>query len=370
MSLLFHQCYILIRDDMHFLSTHDIMISQMPLHSVNYSKIKAMGSSFYVDILQVGVGMLLITMVGWILAKTKLFVKEDFKVLNSFPSLVGLPLLIFNALSKHKIRQISFEPLLNTILMNVSCHILILIVFLLPSSLVPNKLEYFISTEIASCYVNYIIIGLPIFTSIWGEESAKVAVICPFAHYFFVIPLYVVLARLFSLKKEQSGQKLTCKDVGMAFLKSLKTPVLIGAFAGLTWSAIGWTPPLFFSKLSQLGGDMVVGYSLLCIGSFLCENSIFACHWAQLIACLSLRFVFAPLLAMGWAMAFKFGPTLGRQCVILAALPLSTVAYVLAVSCGVGAGSTSSVVFWSVVLVVPVVMFWFAIMDWLHIFVE
>ena len=326
--------------------------------------------SFYVDMLQVGGAMLLITGIGWILARTKIFVARDFKVLNSFPSKIGLPLLIFNALCKHKIRQISFEPLLNTILMNVSCHILILIVFLLPSKWVSNKLEYYTSTEIASCYVNYIIIGLPIFTAIWGEASAKVAVICPFAHYFFVIPLYVVLAKLVNLKKEEGGQKLTCKDVGMAFVTSLKTPVLIGAFAGLIWSTIGWTPPIFVTKLSQYGGDMVVGYSLLCIGSFLCENSMFACHWVQLLACLSLRFILAPLLAMGWAMAFKFGPTLGRQCTILAALPLSTVAYVMAVSNGVGAGSTSSVVFWSVVLVVPVVMFWFFLMDTLHIFDE
>jgi predicted permease len=230
-----------------------------------------------------------------------------------------------------------------------------------------SRLEFFASTQIGSCYLNYIVIGLPIFTSIWGEGSAKIAVICPFCHYVFVVPLFLVLARLIETRGDDG---ITLRDVGNAFLSSIKTPILIGAFVGLAWSATGWTPFLWIDYTTKYTGNVVVVFSLICIGAFLCENSLLACHWMQLVFCLCLRFVIAPAIAIGWSFALRFPPTLARQCTILAAMPLSTVAYVVAVGANVGVGVTSTVVFWTVVLVVPVIMGWFFLLDSLGIFLE
>jgi predicted permease len=326
-------------------------------------------SNVYLDVLQVGGAMLLLIVLGWILSRFQIFSENEFKVLNSFTSKICLPLLVFNALAKQALSDISFLPLLNAGLMNVSCHIIIALVSLYPFS---NRLEFFTSTQMASCYLNYVIIGLPIFTAIWGDESAKVAVICPFVHYIFLLPLYLILTHLLEIRKDSDGEHrgITLRDIGRGFLQSLKTPLILGAFGGLIWSAIGISPPIFVAQLSSYTGNVVVVISLLGIGSFLYANSIFACHILQLLLCLALRFVIGPALSALWAIAFRFPPTLARQCTILGAMPLSTVAYVVAVTTGVGVGAASSVVFWSVCLVVPVVMLWFYILDSLGIFVE
>jgi predicted permease len=253
--------------------------------------------------------------------------------------------------------------------MNISCHIIIALVSLYPFS---DRLDFFTSTQMASCYLNYVIIGLPIFTSIWGDESAKVAVICPFVHYVFMLPLYLILTHLLKTRKssDSASRGITLRDVAGGFVQSLKTPLIGGAFAGLIWSATGITPPIFFARLSSYVGNVVVVISLLGIGSFLYANSIFACHILQLLFCLALRFVIGPTLSAIWAVVCRFPPTLARQCTVLGAMPTSTVAYVVAVSTGVGVGATSSVVFWSVALVVSVVMLWFYILDSLGMFIE
>jgi predicted permease len=252
--------------------------------------------------------------------------------------------------------------------MNICCHIIIAILCIYPFS---DRLEIFTTTQIASCYLNYVIIGLPIFTSMWGTESAKVAVICPFCHYIFMLPLYLILTQILKTRNTSDDQnhRITLRDIANGFLQSLKTPLILGAFAGFIWSAIGISPPIFILHLPAYMGDVVVVLSLLGIGSFLCENSIFACHYLQLIFCLTLRFIFGPFLAALWSFVFNFPPTLARQCTILGAMPLSTVAYVVAVSTGIGVGAASSVVFWSVSLVVPVVMLWFYILDSLELFI-
>jgi hypothetical protein len=90
----------------------------------------------------------------------------------------------------------------------------------------------------------------------------------------------------------------------------------------------------------------------------------------QLIFYLGLCFVFRPILGAFWSFFFNFPPTLTEQSTILGAMTLLTVAYVVAVSTGIGIGAASSVLFWSVTLVVSVVMLWFYILDWLEIFVE
>lgn len=335
----------------------------------------------YTDVLQVGIAMLIIIAIGWFLQFKRIVKPSEFKSANKLCSKIGLPFLMFNTLVKQSIKNISFMPLLITILMNVSCHILLCLVFVFMRH---GALEKYVTLEISSCYVNYIVIGLPIFITIWGEDSSKVAVICPFAHYFFVVPLYMLLTNLIKTRKMKEEElrsmanssdevvevHLTCCDVGNAFWNSIKTPLVLGALIGLIWSCTTLTAPIFLVKVASTIGNVVVVFSLLCIGSFLEKNSIIACSWSELVICLGIRFVFAPIIALLWCIAIGVSGTLGRQCTVLSSMPLSTVAYILATSTGFGEGATSSMVFWTVILVVPLIMLWFYIFDSTGLFPE
>jgi predicted permease len=129
-------------------------------------------------------------------------------------------------------------------------------------------------------------------------------------------------------------------------------------------------PAIFVAQLANFLGSVFLVISLLGIGAFLSANSIFACHILQLLFCLVLRFIIGPTFSALWAWVMKFPPTLARQCTVLGAMPLSTVAYAMASSTGVGVGAASTVVLWSVALVVPALMLWFFVLDSLGLFVE
>jgi predicted permease len=326
-------------------------------------------SNVYINVLQVGGSMLLFIALGWILARFQIFSKDEFKSISKYASTICLPFLLFNSFAKQRLGDISFLPLLNAALMNISCHIVIGLVCLYPFA---DRLEFFAATQIASCCLNYVTIGLPIVTSIWGQESAKVDVICPFYQYLIMFPIYLILTDILKIRKAADEKRtgITLCDIVHGFWQCLKTPLLLGSFAGLIWSAIGVSMPIFVARLANYLGNVFIVVSLLGIGAFLAANSIFASHFLQLLFCLVLRFIVGPAFSAAWAAAMKFPPTLARQCTILGAMPLSTVAYAMASSTGVGAGAASTVVLWSVALVVPALMLWFFLLDSLGLFVE
>ena len=328
--------------------------------------------SLYTDLVQVGVAMLIMIAIGWTLQRLHVFKAQDFKSANKLCSKVGLPFLMFGTFIKQTIKNISWWPLLVTALVNCSLHIILLL-----SILVWRKkgLEKYVTLQISTCYVNFIVIGLPIFTSIWGENSAHIAIICPFFHYFFVVPLYMLLSNIVRIKKEneQKGAEdfvyhLTFHDIGVAIWKSCKTPLLVGAFLGLIWSCTTLKTPIFLLRLSKYVGDFVIVFSLLGIGSFLESNSIVACEISTLLICVVMRFIISPILGISFCLAFKIKGELGRQISILTTMPLSTIAFILSSATGIGMDSTSSVVFWTVIFVIPAIIFWFWILNTFKLF--
>lgn len=359
---------------------------------------KKMGN-LYTNILQVGIGCLILIGLGYYSSKFKLLTAEEFKTANQFSGKVCFPFLLFRSLASKKIREITFQPLVNALLMSSSSQILICVLFLFPFE---DRLYTYLSTVVSSCYINYIILGVPIFSSIWGDNYNHIPAICSFCHYILLVPLFMIWAQLYGIRKHkrelyeaakrreeeaaqndpssvpsmsaQEGQsepehvdekmlRITWKDVVWAFASALKTPLVIGNFCGLIWSAIGIPYPTYFQRLGKYLGDGVVVYALFSIGRFLQQHSLFACKIWQLLTCLFIRFFICPGFSCLYAYALKLDHTLARQCVILSGLPAANAGFILASSVGIGADVASAMVFWSLVLIVPVVMMWFAIFD-------
>jgi predicted permease len=327
-------------------------------------------------VVQVGIACLGLIGIGFVLSRFNLFTPDEFKSLGTFNTNFAFPFLLFRSLAARKIRDISFRPLADSLLMSASMQLLVgIVTFLLP---LKDKLYTYLTTVLSSAYINYIIIGLPIFNSIWGTEYDHVPAICVFTHYILLVPAYLILAQLWKIQKAKAEQVtdgeeipgLTIRDVGLAFWTALKTPLVSGMFIGLIYSATGLDYPIFLNYLAKYMGDIVLVFAMCGIGRFLQVNSILGVGWIQLISCLVLRFFVSPAFAALFAWVLKLNGTLARQCTILSCLPAANAGFVLANSMGIGAEVASAMVFWTLIFIVPVLIFWFFILDHFQLFLE
>ena len=62
--------------------------------------------------------------------------------------------------------------------------------------------------------------------------------------------------------------------------------------------------------------------------------------------------------------------TLARICIIMSTLPTASSCYMMADAANVGTGPSTTLIFWSMILFLPALIMWFAILDGLHLFVE
>jgi predicted permease len=331
---------------------------------------------YELDVIQVGVACLGLIAIGFILSKFKIFSADEFKSLGNFTTNFAFPFLLFRSLASRKIREISFLPLIDALMMSATIQLSVgLTCIVFPFK---DKLYTYLCTIICSVYINYLIIGLPIFNAIWGTEYDHVPAICVFMHYFLVVPQFLILAQVWAIKKAKAEQaaegeeaaSLTARDIGFAFWTAIKTPLVLGIILGLIYSATGLDYPIFLQVVAKYLGDIVLVFAMCGIGRFLQVNSILGVSWPQLLVCLFLRFLASPALAALFAWVLKLDGRLARQCTILSCLPVANAAFVLGNAVGIGADVASSMVFWSLILIVPVLIFWFFILDHFQLFPE
>jgi predicted permease len=329
---------------------------------------------YELDVVQVGIACLGLIAIGFILSRFSIFGADEFKALGTFTTNFAFPFLLFRSLAARKIREISFLPLIDALLMSsVLQGSTALVCFVFPFK---DKLYTYLTTIICSAYINYIIIGLPIFNAIWGTEYDHVPAICVFTHYILLVPQFLILAQVWQIKKSKADETvegeevagLTIRDIGRAFWTALKTPLLLGIFVGLIYSASGLDYPIFLKYTGKYLGDIVLVFAMCGIGRFLQVNSILGVSWVHLITCLFLRFFAAPGLAALFAWLLKLDGRLARQCTILSCLPAANAAFVLSNSVGIGADVASAMVFWTLILILPVLIFWFFILDHFGLF--
>lgn len=218
----------------------------------------------------------------------------------------------------------------------------------------------------ASCYLNVIIIGIPIFQAIYGNSYNHIPSIASLNHSLFLVPVWTIIVKVY----QASRGEFTYKDVLLAFWKSLKTPFVIGLVSGLIYSATGLAYPNYLKGIGTFIGDCVVVLSLVCVGSFLHMNSFISCHWAQLVGCLILRFIISPLLVIGFCFLLKIDQITSQQCTIIACLPTANASFLVTSEANIGQNVATAMLFWTMVLVLPMLIFWVWILDVLQIFGE
>ncbi|OHT15194.1 Auxin Efflux Carrier family protein [Tritrichomonas foetus] len=330
----------------------------------------------YVNVIQVGCSLLIIIAFGFIAFKFKFLPMSAIPSMNLFLFKVCYLCLVARNLAKRKFAELDFMPFVVGALTTITTHILFLLIWLVPFK---DKFKNYLSSVLPCSFVNYLVIGIPIFNSIWDSNENVMISMITLSNDLVTTPIYLVLSNIYLARRlptesgpeDQPVKRITaweiCKTV---LIQIVKNPIIIGNVIGFVWSAIGWEIPTFLQSLTTFLGDEVLGICLICVGGFIAQHSIIACHWAKFIVCCIVRHVIMPLITALYCWAFGMSARLSRQCILMTILPTGTTSFLMSSLSGIGPGVSSTMIFWSTVLCVPFLIVWILALDKFQLFVE
>lgn len=330
----------------------------------------------YVNVIQIGLSILVIIAFGFVAFKFKFLPLSAIKTLNFFLFKVCYICLIARNLSKKKIRELNFMPFVVGMMTTIATYVAFCLFFLIPFK---DKFKNYLSAVLPCAFVNYLVIGFPIFNSMWDPEENIMVPIISLSNDLITTPIYLVLSNIYLVKHEpldaEPGEDAPKKKSGfdifkIVIMQIITSPIILGNVLGIIWSATGWKLPKFLSSLMDYLGDEVLGICLICVGGFIAQNSIVACHWIKFICCILVRHVICPLFTAIFSFAFHLSNKLSRQCILMSCLPTGTTSFIMSSISGIGPGVSSTMIFWSTILCIPFLIIWIEVLDNLHLFEE
>ena len=349
----------------------------------------------YINVLQVGCSILIIIVFGFIAFKFKFAPLSAIQPMNQYLYKVCYILLIFRNLGKRKFSDLNFYPFIVGALTTIT--IAFLFFFLIPFK---DKFKNYLGAVLPCAFVNYLVIGLPLFDSMWDPEEDIVVPMISLSNDLITTPIYLVLSNIYLAKRAESdlhshkqplneqkesddndkskksnpkkeNKPMTkCGLVKHILLSIITNPIIIGNIIGFIWSGIGWTFPTFLTSFSTFLGDEVLGICLICVGGFIAQNSIMACNWLKFAICIIGRHIICPLTALLYSWGLGLSNKMIRQCTLMALMPTGTTSFLMSSLNGIGPGVSSTMIFWSTILCVPFLILWIFVLDQLHLFVE
>ena len=338
------------------------------------------GSVDYVLTAYQGVRIVLGIAIGFITCKWNLLPKSSIPPINRLLlKLCYLPFMT-RSIWTRDIYTMSFFPLAIGVLTTLVFAILLMVIpFSAKKCLKCDWMWAGLSMFLPVCYVNYLVIGLPIFNSMWGEEEILALVVMNLHGALCTIPVFLVLVNIYKVrmanaKHREDGDGKVEKFSPRLFLTIVAgiftNPFTIGELLGFAWALTRWQPCPFLADVMKYLGDAVLALCLFTVGGFLSQHSLMACNVFHFIITLVLRVIAFPMVVGIFGYAFGVGPRLSKQCLICACLPTATSAFLVTVESNTGPGVASTMILWSTVATVPVVIAWLAVLDKLGIFVE
>jgi len=329
----------------------------------------------YGNVINVGIGMIIIIGIGFFMSKKGIFIQKDSAPVNLFVFKVCFFFLLARALASRKLSELDFRPFLIAGLMCICVFIVFTLIFAFP---LKEKFALYISSVLPATYINYIISGIPIFNSLWPEKENVMVSLMTLSNDIVTAPIFLILVGFYNVKqlnKKRIEEGLEPEEfsfsvLGKILLNVIKSPILLGNILGMLYSLTGLKVPVFLQKLMQYMGDTALPLALFGVGVFLAQHSLMSCHWLQFALCAIGRFFVGSTFAAIFCYLLKLPPRLSRQCIIIGAQPTAVATYVLSSSAGIGQNVASTMIFWTTILTVPVIIAWFSILDGLGLFIE
>ena len=329
----------------------------------------------YSNVIQVGFGIISMIFIGFFLAKFKVIAHDTFNKINTFLFKACFICLVASNLVTRDISTFDFMPFFIGSLSLISTGLVYTLIFAYKFN---DRFNVFLSTMLPAIYVNYVIIGLPIFNSIWDESESAIVFIITLSNDIVTVPIYLILTSFYHVYKNNRAhrengepeEKFSIKTCGGILLNLVTNPIMLGYVIGFGWSGLKLPLYTFMETILKYMSETVLAGSCLCVGAFLAEHSLISCHWLQFVACLIGRHIIMPSFSMLYCKLLKIQPRKAKQCVILMALPSAVASYILSSNCGVGDNVASTMIFWTNIIFLPAIIAWLEILEKLNIFPE
>lgn len=235
---------------------------------------------------------------------------------------VALPVMIFRSVSKTR-----FESLFNTDILSLVIYsaIAILTIFLytfaISKVVIKDKKSVgaFVQGSFRS---NFVIIGYPLLTNIFGDEGLAKGVLLT----AFMMPIFNILAVFILSYSSSDNKKTTIKDIT---LKIIKNPLIIAIGISVIFSYLRIELPTFAEKTVDYLANLATPLALLGIGAFVSIDKAKKSLKKAVIAS-SLKIIINPLVFVTIAYLIGFrGDRLGVLLVLFAS-PTAISSFVMA----------------------------------------
>lgn len=329
----------------------------------------------YTNVISVGCGLIFLIIVGFVTVKFRIIKPSALAPINSFLFKPCFTWMIAKNVMYQNLKELDFKPFGAVAMSAIATQILLTFTFLFKND---NKLAFYLSTMLPSTYVNYVIIGVPIFDAIWPGQDLQILTVITLCNDIVTAPVYMFLAGVNSyyeknrehVKKGEPKDKFSFLILLTLILNIIKSPIIIGYIIGFIWAGIGIPKCVFVDTMINTSSQCILALSCFCVGSFLAQHEIVSCPWYQFLICGLSRHVVMPLLAGLFSSAFGASAKQSRQTIIISTLPTAVGSFLLSSNSNVGTGPSSTMIFWTNVFFIPAIIVWFVALDKLNIFIE
>ena len=293
---------------------------------------------------------------GFLCGRFNVFDRTATDNLNRFAVYLALPALIFTAMSRIGVEQVSQFGFIGAFCGGIAATFATGFAI---SRLRGRRVANASIEGLDAGYSNVGFMGIPMCLLVFGPDSAPASIIATLftACVLFLFAIVVVEMDL------QKGATLgaTIAKVARSLLTS---PLFIAPVAGRAVGLSGFALPAPFMSFTTLLGGAASPAALVCIGLFLAQERVVT-HDANSIAILvSLKLVMQPAVTALLAFhVFAMPPLWSHSAVILSALPIGSGPFTIAKLYGLEAGVTSGAILVShifAVLTVSLLVAWLA----------
>ncbi|NPU09362.1 AEC family transporter [Bradyrhizobium sp. 83002] len=293
---------------------------------------------------------------GFLCGRFGVFDRTATDNLNRFAVYLALPALIFTAMSKIGVDQVSQFGFIGAFCGGIAATFATGFVI---SRLRGRRVANASIEGLDAGYSNVGFMGIPMCLLVFGPDSAPASIIATLftACVLFLFAIVVVEMDL------QKGATLgaTIAKVARSLLTS---PLFIAPVAGLAVGLSGFALPAPFMSFTTLLGGAASPAALVCIGLFLAQERVVTRDATSIAILVSLKLVMQPAVTALLAFhVFSMPPLWSHSAVILSALPIGSGPFTIAKLYGLEAGVTSGSILVShifAVLTVSLLVAWLA----------
>lgn len=236
----------------------------------------------YSNVVQVGFAMLAIIAVGFVLSKLKILSPKDSAAMNAIVFWIGFFPLLFRGIASKKLKELDFNPFAIAALMSITTYVVLTLLMIYPFK---NRFKTYLATVFPTCYINYVISGVPVFNALWPPNENVLISMMMMSNDMITSPIYFLLIGIYNVIETNKRlvaegfpkERFSIKVLGKILLTVIKSPILIGIICGIIYSATGIPFPIFLDQIMMHAANMVFALALICVGVFLANHSLVSC---------------------------------------------------------------------------------------------